>query len=309
MQKTNEKNEMKATNETSETKVEKMGEVIKNAMFAKIIVGARNSNLNGDPDDEGRPRQDAYDQHGKATNVSFNAKIRKYVMDVYGGVDGLDIFCRRGRISNNTIEEAWEEKEVKKLPEKEQKMAAQKSLLKRFWDNRVMGMVLDTGKKGRRAGKVTGPVQLETFRSVDPICITDECITRQFVANEKDEEKEQTMGNKSYVPFAAYQGTVSISPFEANRTGATEDDLKLYWEAWQKMFQMNVSSSRPMVEVMALVLFKSSTNHLHQRKSELDRMVQAVKKEGVKYPTDFTDYDIIIDTSNLHEEMEVIRIV
>lgn len=42
-------------------------------------------------------------------------------------------------------------------------------MCKAFYDVRMFGAVMTTGKKGKQAGRVQGPMQLTFSRSIDPI--------------------------------------------------------------------------------------------------------------------------------------------
>ena len=51
-----------------------------------------------------------------------------------------------------------------------------------------------------------GPVQLTFSRSVEPIIAQEHAITRMAVTNERDAEKERTIGRKYTVPYGLYRG-------------------------------------------------------------------------------------------------------
>ena len=78
-----------------------------------------------------------------------------------------------------------------------------------------------------RAGQVRGPVQLSFGRSVDRIFTGEHCITRMAVANQRDREKERTMGRKFTVPYGLYRAHGFISAPLAKQTGFSEEDLEL----------------------------------------------------------------------------------
>ena len=56
-------------------------------------------------------------------------------------------------------------------------------------------------------------------------------ITRSSVTNERDADKERTMGRKHIVPYGLYRTHGFISASLAERTGFSDADLALFWEA------------------------------------------------------------------------------
>ena len=71
-----------------------------------------------------------------------------------------------------------------------------------FFDIRTFGAVMSTEVN---CGQVRGPVQLTFARSVEPVVPAEVSITRMAVTNEKDLEKERTMGRKFIVPYGLYR--------------------------------------------------------------------------------------------------------
>lgn len=69
------------------------------------------------------------------------------------------------------------------------------------------------------SGQVRGPVQLAFAQSIDPIVPPEVSITRMAVTNEKDLEKERTMGRKYIVPYVVYRvhGFISANLCRQNR--------------------------------------------------------------------------------------------
>ena len=52
------------------------------------------------------------------------------------------------------------------------------------------------------------------------------------------------MGNKHIVPYALYVAKAFVSPVFAKRTGFTDEDLELFFEALQHMFDHDQSAAR-----------------------------------------------------------------
>ena len=84
-----------------------------------------------------------------------------------------------------------------------------------FFDIRSFGAVMTTEVN---SGQVRGPVQLAFAQSLDPIVPLEISITRMAVTNEKDLEKERTMGRKYIVPYALYRvHGLSLPIWQQNR--------------------------------------------------------------------------------------------
>ena len=95
-----------------------------------------------------------------------------------------------------------------------------------YYDVRTFGAVMTTGD--HNCGQVRGPVQLSFARSIDPIVASEHAITRSSVTNEKDVDKERTMGRKFTIPYGLYKAQGFVNPFLADQTGFSSDDLELF---------------------------------------------------------------------------------
>ena len=90
-----------------------------------------------------------------------------------------------------------------------------------FFDIRAFGAVMTTEVN---CGQVRGPVQLGFARSIDPIMSQEHALTRCAVTNERDLEKERTMGRKFTVPYGLYRVHGFINPHLAEQTGFGQED-------------------------------------------------------------------------------------
>jgi CRISPR-associated protein Csd2 len=80
------------------------------------------------------------------------------------------------------------------------------------------------------------------------------------VTNEKDLEKERTMGRKHIVPYALYcaHGYISanLARDEKKGTGFSEGDLAIFWRALNEMFDHDRSAARGEMATRKLLVFK-----------------------------------------------------
>lgn len=213
------------------------------------LFDCRDGNPNGDPDAGNQPRLDPETLHGLVSDVCLKRKIRNFVQ-----MRGQPIFIQHRGVLNDEIAKA----EPKPKGEKRDREQAEKAsiwMCKNYWDVRTFGAVMSTGSN---AGQIRGPVQITFSRSIDPVVALDLSITRVAVTepSEDPESPNQTMGRKNMIPYGLYRCHGFISPWLAQRTQFSEDDLGLLWEALKLMFDHDRSAARGMMSARALIAFK-----------------------------------------------------
>jgi len=267
------------------------------------------ANPNGDPDVGNLPRTDSQTGHGIVTDVCLKRKIRNYVSNTQGNKPPYEIYFSEGAVLNNQHKKAYDatkQKPDSKLPKDVSKAKALTEFMcKEFFDIRTFGAVMTTGVN---CGQVRGPVQLSNARSIDPVSIEEYTITRQSVTNEKDAEKEKTMGQKASVSYGLYKVTGSINPFFAEKTGFSKEDLELFFSALENLFEFDASAARPpgSMVMREIVYFYHSSALGNAYQHKLFDRVNAVRKEGVEYPRSIEDYIISVDEDKL-EGVSIVR--
>ena len=215
-----------------------------------FIFDVKDANPNGDPDAGNLPRVDPESGQGLVTDVCLKRKVRNYVAMTRDNTPPHEIYFSDHAVLNRTHLRAYEhigEKPVnKKLPKDVEKArAVTRFMCDNFYDIRTFGAVMSTEVN---CGQVRGPVQLSFARSIEPIVASEHSITRSSVTNERDLEKERTMGRKFTVPYALYRAHGFVNPFLAEGekgTGFSMDDLELLWESLENAFQFDQSAARP----------------------------------------------------------------
>ena len=159
-----------------------------------------NGNPNGDPDAGNMPRLDPESSKGLVTDVCLKRKIRNFIEVTCENAPGYEIYVKEKSVLNLQNKRAYEAIGIepntkdKKLPKDEAKARAITAwMCNNFFDIRSFGAVMTTEVN---SGQVRGPVQLAFAQSLDPIVPLEVSITRMAVTNEKDLEKERTMGRK-----------------------------------------------------------------------------------------------------------------
>jgi CRISPR-associated protein Csd2 len=217
-----------------------------------------NGNPNGDPDAGNLPRLDPETNRGLVTDVAIKRKIRNYVALEKEGESGHAIYMQERSVLNNQQKQAYAaleiEHEAKKLPKDETKARELTAwMCRNFFDVRAFGAVMTTEVN---TGQVRGPVQLAFATSIDPVLPMEVSITRVAVTNEKDLEKERTMGRKHVLPYGLYRMHGFVSAKLAERTGFSGDDLQLLWRALTNLFEHDRSAARGEMAARKLIVFE-----------------------------------------------------
>jgi len=320
-----------------------MSEAITNRYEILFLFDCENGNPNGDPDAGNLPRIDPQDMHGLVSDVAIKRRIRNYVQIARGNEMPYAIFVEHASNLNIPIARAHEEagdKQVKgkKGATKADVEEARKWMCDNFFDVRIFGAVMSTGKN---AGQVRGPVQVAFARSVDPILPLDLSITRMAIAgpegqeakkmsskqlqqwtDEQPEDELRTMGRKSLIPYALFVGKMFISAYLAQQTGFNRDDLKLLAESLLNMYEHDRSASKGVMTVrQPIYAFKhvgtDSDENQRRRQAMLgccpaqvlfENVVKVQRKDGTQVPRCFEDYQVVITEDNVPKGVELLRL-
>jgi len=287
-----------------------MSNAIKNRYDFVLLFDVQDGNPNGDPDAGNLPRVDAETGQGLVTDVCIKRKVRNYVGLKYGEQPPYEIYVKEKAVLNQTHERAYKECELKpvskKLPKDiEDAKRVTGFMCKNFFDIRTFGAVMSTEVN---CGQVRGPVQMTFARSYDLVETSEHTITRMAVTNEKDIEKERTMGRKFTIPYGLYCAHGFISAPLAAQTGFSEDDLALLWESLNNMFEHDRSAARGLMSTRKLVVFKHESNMGNAPAHALFERVQATLKDSVTAPRSFADYDVKVDSVNLPNGVSILEV-
>lgn len=270
-----------------------------------LIFDVRDGNPNGDPDAGNIPRTDQETGHGLITDVCIKRKVRNFIQMTMPGQSGFDIFVKEKAVLNNMIQEACESTKDKKDPVD----SARLWMCGKYFDIRAFGAVMSTGNDSKKnAGQVRGPVQMTFARSVDPVMFQEHTITRMAVTNEKDENKERTMGQKFTVPYGLYVAHGFVSPQLAAQTGFSKEDLDILFKALKNMFDFDHSAARGLMSTRRLIVFKHEDPLGDAPAWKLFDLVRIAKKADVEFPRQFSDYLISVDEAGLPRGVTIEKI-
>jgi CRISPR-associated protein Csd2 len=264
-------------------------------MFFDVTDG----NPNGDPDAGNQPRTDDETGQGLVTDVALKRKIRDVVPEIKPRDDRFGIFVEAGYALNPRIEEA---KAITKGSVEEQ----QRWLCARYFDIRMFGAVLSTGKKeeGSKtvgAGQIRGPLQLTFARSLDPVLPSDHAITRVTPTKQEDINagKVTEMGSKWTVPYGMYRAHGFFSASRAEKTGVTGEDLETLWKSLLMMFDHDRSAARGEMRMCGLYVYSHPDAFGVAPAASLTSRIRLERADAEKPPRQHIDYQRIISNEGL----------
>lgn len=272
-----------------------------------------NGNPNGDPDAGNLPRLDPETNCGLVTDVALKRKIRNFVTLDKDGAPGFAIYMQEKAVLNNQHKRAYDALEIKpedkKLPKDEAKAREITAwMCANFFDVRTFGAVMTTGIN---AGQVRGPVQLAFATSVEPVLPLEISITRMAVTTEKEAEAQsgdnRTMGRKHILPYGLYRAHGFVSAKLAERTGFSDDDLQLLWNALINMFEHDRSAARGEMAARKLIVFEHDNAMGNAPAHVLFDAVKVQRAEGTedRSARNFADYRVSVDAEAMPKGVSV----
>jgi len=235
-----------------------------------LLFDVTDGNPNGDPDAGNLPRIDPETMQGLVTDVCLKRKVRNYVSLTAADRPGYSIYVQdKGIYLNDLHQEAQDAVGIPKAkakdPDRGKRDEARDWMCRHYFDVRLFGAVMSTSVN---CGQVRGPVQLTFARSIDPIVPMDISVTRVALTNEKEKQAAQesedetergsrtgTMGRKAMIPYGLYRTYGFFSAPFAAQTGATAEDLALFWTALQNMWDQDHSAARGLMSCRGLYIF------------------------------------------------------
>ena len=243
-----------------------------------LIIEVRNSNPNGDPDQEGVPRQ-RNDRHGEISPVSFKRKLRDLVEDKDGEV--WQHFSAEPKLDKNRFhilesrERSWQTVlgDIKS-----------KAFTGKYWDGRVFGNTfLESTKESSEAAQSgapstdtkepepaeakpklsaeekklirdiikTGAAKFGMGISISPL--PEDCIRRltQTKKAGAQEGKDRGMAPLSYnvITYAVYAMPFFVNPSTGRKSGCQKEDIELMLRLIPLAYPHTASAIRPDVNV------------------------------------------------------------
>ncbi len=209
-----------------------------------LIIEARNSNPNGDPDRESDPRTRSHDGRGVISDVSFKRKIRELILAKDGPVWGQ--FRSDMNLSDDEfgihVDQATRTKSKANQGEGEKK-----SLSAAHWDVRVFG---STSLEEKDNFIRTGVVQFGIGVSVAKVRIQRDTNTvKAGVDASKEADRGMAPLGFRIIEHGVYAMPFLVNPTAALKSGCQLRDIELLSRLIPYAYAHNPSRVRPFVEV------------------------------------------------------------
>jgi CRISPR-associated protein Csd2 len=229
------------------------------------------------------------------TDVCLKRKVRNYLAEVKPEAPEYKIYVRDKAVLNEQHELAYTAKglkpEPKKLPKDEAKARVRKLLrhprLRRCDDHGSQqrpgtwphpAHLLAQSRSGRLGRVRHHPLRCD---------------------QQKDAESERTIGRKFTVPYGLYRCHGFLNASLAGATGFSEDDLELFKEALNNMFETDRSAARGLMSPVRCFAFRREKKTGNARADQLFAMVKAELKPELaaesKPPRSHRDYTIALE--------------
>lgn len=276
-----------------------------------LLFEVTDGNPNGDPDAGNLPRVDPETMQGLVTDVALKRKVRDWVDLARGEQQRFKIYVQHDVYLTDTRNRVFKERGAG------QKGVAVNDarawMCDEFFDVRMFGAVMSM--KEANAGQVRGPIQLTFARSIEPILPLDIAIVgpAQNAAQSKKPEGDEldrfgTIGRKALVPYGLYRAYGFFNPHFAKQTGATAEDLGLFWQALQMMWDTDRSASRGMMACRGLYIFSHASSLGDAPAHKLLERVRVQRRPEVVAPRSFSDYDVTVNAEGLPEKVQLTRL-
>jgi len=254
-----------------------------------------NANPNGDPLAGNMPRTDS-EGRGLISDVAIKRKIRNRMQD-----QGNEIFVKsRDRADDgfNSLEKRFNSVFEPKDKISDEEMEKKSNEL--WIDVRSFGQVITYQKKSIG---IRGPVSISMAKSLEPIEITSMQITRSTNGQEKEgsARASDTMGTKHFVEYGVYVVYGSANVFFSEKTGFSEEDLKVIKESLLTLFANDASSARPEGSMAVKELFWfTHSNKLGNVSSAKIHELLEYDRSTMEH-TNYEDYQIRLNQEKLAE--------
>lgn len=188
--------------------------------------------------------------------------------------------------------------------EKSDREQVRQRMIDKYFDVRMFGAVLSTGIN---AGQVRGPMQIKFGRSIDRVVPIDHSITRCAITRSEDLlRKETEMARKPNIPYGLYRVHGYYNPSLARRKKpvagkknewtwedyVSRNDLEVFWEALENMFEKHSASSAAAGEqaTRGLWVFSHDTAKGNAHAYKLFELIKVLPCGEGNEPRKFEDY-------------------
>ncbi len=256
-----------------------MSEIVKNRSEILFLYDATNTNPNGDPLDENKPRIDEETGINIVTDVRLKRTVRDYLFDY----KGIEVFIREIREEDGNLR--TKEKRLDEFKDNEE-------LIEKCIDVRLFGAT--TAVKGKTM-TLTGPVQFKYGYSLHRVDLT--YIKGTTVMPSAQDRRQGTFTEKYILPYSliVFYGIVNENAAKVQNIPLKEDDIDLLLEAMWNGTKNLISTSKvgQMPRLLLQVIHKEENYHI----GELDKRIRFISDKNDEEIRDITDG--VIDITEL----------
>ena len=126
--------------------------------------------------------------------------------------------------------------------------------------------------------------------------------------NEVSGGKRTEMGRKPLVPYGLYRAHGFYNPYLAERSGADDEDLALFWQALQHMWALDRSAARGFMACRGIYVFSHDNALGNAPAHKLFARVIAQRRADVAVPRSYEDYQVIVNEDGLPEGVALTRL-
>lgn len=218
-----------------------------------LVIEARHSNPNGDPDAESDPRTLDADGRGLISPVSFKRKLRDLVADRNGPV--WEVAAQLIGLSANGNDRQYGILESRGRDRESICKLTSDKFIAAYWDARVFGNTFLEDIKGKdlKPGEKdhfisTGVVQFGPGISIAPIEVERLTTTNKSGVQEGKDRGMAPLGWR-VVRHAVYVMPFFVNPMMARKSGCDDQDINLLKFLIPQAYRNTASAVRPFVEV------------------------------------------------------------
>jgi len=273
-----------------------MSDVYEKRAEFTVLYSCQNGVINGDPDADSGPRL-TEDGHAEVSSYCLKRRLRDWVALAHEGEPGMDIFMQSGgtlatrrmflfseEVAARIAEAAKPRAKPAKVSDEDMRNAT-RAFFERYWDS-MFGMVAPLPVK--RDAPTRGPVQIIMGKSLHPVMERRHTVTR--CATNSEEDKDKTMGSKSFVEFALYRQDGIINGFDAQRCGLRVAAVKVLWEALENAWSYGISDARGLVTCCGVYVWEHDTTRGMLQPFQIFDTLKVRLREGLERPACIGDY-------------------
>ena len=272
-----------------------MSELLKTRSELLFLYDAKNSNPNGDPLDENKPRMDEERSVNLVTDVRLKRTVRDYLRDYKGfnGENNKDIFVKEVKTEKTDFIQTGKKRATNFGNSKDEIYI---NVIDKCIDVRLFGATIPLDKKGKKDGDdsekgssitLTGPVQFKMGRSLHPVQVNHIKGTGAFASGEG---KEHAAFREEYFVMYSLIGFYGIiNENAAKYTKLTNDDVTLLldgvWNGTKNLISRSKIGQTPR---MLLKIDYKEQNFLI---GDLDSYLKIIVNENISTPEKIRDTD------------------